>query len=247
MTTSNPIQIVLKNGETDIDIIKSPVKYEILKLLRNNEMNFEEIVENMSKSKAAVSLHLKGLREEGIVKYKADPEDNRKRIFYLNSQMLGSIDTAKSKNQININEFINEDDMEFNIIMIHILKGILNEYGIEINPIFKSIGNYLGEYIFFQVYDEDIDRFLSNLSDFWQDNNLGRLSFEIKNTIRITSKNNFESMKSEKIGLPECYINVGIFEEVFSKFFKMGINVNELMCYSMGDEKCLFEIEPSCS
>jgi len=83
MITSNPIQILMKNDSDHIDIIRSPMKYEILELLRHNEMNFEEIVENTSKSKAAVSLHLKDLKEEGIVKYKSDPHDNRKRIFTL--------------------------------------------------------------------------------------------------------------------------------------------------------------------
>ena len=54
MTTSNPIQIILNDNKTNqqmvgIDIIKSPMKYEILDLLRHDEMNFEEIVENTSK------------------------------------------------------------------------------------------------------------------------------------------------------------------------------------------------------
>ena len=83
MTTSNPIQILFneKNKHQNINVIQSPVKYEILDLLKHNEMNFDEIVENTSKSKASVSQHLKDLREEGIVKYRADPEDNRKNIF----------------------------------------------------------------------------------------------------------------------------------------------------------------------
>ena len=82
MTTSNPIQIILNDSKKDhrmvgIDIIKSPMKYEILDLLKDDEMNFEEIVENTSKSKASVSMHLRDLRKEGIVNYKADPSDNK--------------------------------------------------------------------------------------------------------------------------------------------------------------------------
>ena len=81
----------------NIDIIKSPMKYELLELLRHDEMNFEDIVKNTSKSKASVSMHLRDLRKEGIVNYKADPEDNRKKIFYLNSEYLGSIDSNRIK------------------------------------------------------------------------------------------------------------------------------------------------------
>ena len=121
MTMSNPIQILLnKKSENqkmvNIDIIKSPMKYEILKLLRENEMNFEEIVKNTTKSKATVSLHLKGLREEGIIKDKADPNDNRKKIFYLNSKMLGSIDSrniGSNKTKNLINNFIKDGNIEY--------------------------------------------------------------------------------------------------------------------------------------
>lgn len=68
MTTSNPIQIILNENKkgrpmVGIDIIKSPMKYEILDLLKDDEMNFEEIVENTSKSKASVSMHLEGFEK----------------------------------------------------------------------------------------------------------------------------------------------------------------------------------------
>jgi len=249
MITSNPIQILMKNDSDHIDIIRSPMKYEILELLRHNEMNFEEIVENTSKSKAAVSLHLKDLKEEGIVKYKSDPHDNRKRIFYLNSEMLASIDTRKSQRHDGslIEEFLNNDSAEFSHIMTHTLKNILNGYGIEINPIFESIGNLLGEYIFAQVHDDDIDIFLFNISKYWSDSSLGTMTFDVKNSIKINIADNFESERIEKTGLPECHITSGILEDIFSRFFLMPVSVTEVMCCSMGDGMCLFEIEPSSS
>lgn len=69
------------DGSLDISLIRSPTKYEIIRLLNNNELSFEEIVKNTSKSKPTISMHLKSLREEGIVKYKMDPSDNRKKFF----------------------------------------------------------------------------------------------------------------------------------------------------------------------
>ncbi|MBQ6100040.1 MAG: ArsR family transcriptional regulator [Methanobrevibacter sp.] len=252
MTTSNPIQILLNKSKTrkmvNIDIIKSPMKYEILDLLRHNEMNFDEIVENTSKSKAAVSLHLKDLREEGIVKYRPDPTDNRKRIFYLNSEMLGCIDATKvntsNKTKRLIQNFIEDGEIEYNLMLVHTFKTILNEYGIEINPIMNSIGNHIGDYIFAQVYDEDFDIFTHNILKYWADNNLGFLSFDIKNNLQIIPRQSFESVKLEKTGLPECYLEIGMFESLFSNYFQFNVNITETKCYSMGDDYCLFEVEP---
>lgn len=252
MTTSNPIQIILNKSKNrkmvNIDIIKSPMKYEILDLLRHNEMNFDEIVENTSKSKAAVSLHLKDLREEGIVKYRPDPTDNRKKIFFLNSEMLGCIDSTKVNSKVKtkslIQNFIQEGEIEYNLMLVHTFKTILMEYGIEINPIMKAIGNHVGEYIFSQVYDDDLDNFLFNISKYWADNNLGYLSFEITNNIQIISRQSFESVKLEKTGLPECHLEVGMFESLFCNYFHFPVKVVETKCYSMGDEFCLFQVEP---
>lgn len=253
MTTSNPIQILINESAknrrmVNIDIIKSPMKYEIISLLRQNEMNFDEIVKNTAKSKAVVSLHLKDLREEGIVKYRPDPTDNRKKIFFLNSKMLGSIDsnTIKSNDRTKrlIQNFIKEGEIEYNLMLVHTFKTILMEYGMEINPIMRTIGNHIGDYIFAQVYDQDFEHFLFNISKYWAENNLGFLTFEVKNNLQITCRQSFESAKLEKTGLPECHLEVGMFESLFYNFFGFDVRIVETKCYSMGDEFCLFEVEP---
>ena len=252
MTTSNPIQILLNSSSeskmVDINIIKSPMKYEILELLRNSEMNFEEIVKNTSKSKGAVSMHLKGLREEGIVSYRPDPKDNRKKIFYLNSDVIGNIDSTKSvksdQTQKMIEKFIEKGDMEYAVMLVHIFKSVFLEYGIEIDNIVKKIGNHLGEYIFREVCDENLDTFMENIAEYWADNNLGFLTFDVENKIEITCRDCFESRDTPKTGKPTCFLERGMFEKLFEKFFGFKVNVCEIRCYSMGDDECLFEIEP---
>lgn len=255
MTTSNPIQIILNENKTnspmvDIDIIKSPMKYEILDLLRHEEMNFEEIVENTSKSKASISMHLRDLREEGIVSYKPDPTDNRKKIFYLNADFLGSIDannvkkTNKDQTKLLIDEFIENGDIEYVVLLTHTFKSLLMEFGMDISPVLQKMGNYIGEYLFSQLYDEDLDIFMDNIASYWQRNNLGKIYFELENNIRITCIDCFESVNVPKSGVPICSLEKGMFENLFSKYFKFDLNIEEIMCYSMGDDKCVYELQP---
>ena len=98
MGDEKPIQI-FSNSENNIgvNVVKSPVKLTILEMLRDSEMEFDEIVSNTGKSKSTVSVHLKSLRELGIVSYKIHPEDNRKKIFYINSKYLGSVNLSEQK------------------------------------------------------------------------------------------------------------------------------------------------------
>lgn len=255
MTTSNPIQIILNSNKANhpmvnIDIIKSPMKYELLELLRHDEMNFEDIVKNTSKSKASVSMHLRDLRKEGIVNYKADPNDNRKKIFYLNSEYLGSIDSNRikliKKNQTEslIDEFIRNGDIDYVILLTHTFKSLLSEFGMDISPVLQKVGNKIGDYLYEQLKDDDLDVFMKNISKYWYENNLGTLSFNVENKIEITCVDCFESFNGAKLGQPSCFLEKGMFETLFNKYFKFDLKIIETKCYSMGDDRCFYEIEP---
>ena len=59
------IQIFAKSGELGVNVVKSPVKLTILSMLKDTDMEFDEIVKNTGKSKSTISVHLKSLREDG--------------------------------------------------------------------------------------------------------------------------------------------------------------------------------------
>lgn len=254
MTTSNPIQIILNEHKSnlpivDIDIIKSPMKYAILDLLRHDEMNFEEIVKNTSKSKASISMHLGDLRKEGIVNYKADPSDNRKKIFYLNADFLGSINsnntkTAQGQTGMLIDEFIENGEVNYLLLLTHTFKTLLMEFGMDISPVLQKIGNYIGEYLYSRLKNEDLDIFMDNIAQYWLENNLGKLSFRTGNNIEITCIDCFESKNLPKFGTPVCNIEKGMLEKLFNMYFDFDLKIEEIMCYAMGDEKCVFELQP---
>ena len=93
-------------------------------MLRDSEMEFDEIVSNTGKSKSTVSVHLKGLREMGIVSYKIHPNDNRKKIFYIDSKYLGSVNVSDQKEleetqkEYLVNNIVN-DDGDFTVLLFH--------------------------------------------------------------------------------------------------------------------------------
>ena len=98
MNEQKPIQIFSNlNDNIGVNVVKSPVKLTILEMLRDSEMEFDEIVNNTGKSKSTVSVHLKSLRETGIISYRFHPSDNRKKIFFINSKYLGSVDISEPK------------------------------------------------------------------------------------------------------------------------------------------------------
>ncbi len=250
MSEQKPIQIFSNsNDNIGVNVVKSPVKLTILEMLRDRDMEFDEIVSNTGKSKSTVSVHLKSLREKGIISYKVHPVDNRKKIFFLNSKYIGSVDIREPKEieQTQSDYLIKnlvEEDEEFSTLLFHTLKSMLIQEGINIDPILQSTGNSIGKSIFEELYDDDLYVFMDNLAEFWQRKGLGRLTFKIGQIIKITTYDCFECKFLPKTGKPACFLDTGIFEGLFTEFFNLPVSVIETQCYTMGDEKCVFEIEP---
>ena len=250
MSEQKPIQIFSNlNENIGVNVVKSPVKLTILEMLRDRDMEFDEIVTNTGKSKSTVSVHLKSLRENGIISYRVHPVDNRKKIFYLNSKYIGSVNPTEPKEiEQTQSEYLIEnlvdDDAEFSTLLFHTLKAMLIQEGVNIDPILQSTGNSIGKSIYEKIYDDDLDVFMENISDFWQAKGLGRLTYKIGQIIKITTYDCFECRLLPRTGKPACFLDTGIFEGLFTEFFNLPVSVIETQCYTMGDEKCVFEIEP---
>jgi len=250
MSEQKPVQIFSNLDESiGVNVIKSPVKLTILEMLRDSEMEFDEIVNNTGKSKSTVSVHLKSLREKGIISYRLHPVDNRKKIFYINSKYLGSVNISEPKEieQTQSNYLVKnivDTDAEFSTLLFHTLKSMLIQEGVNIDPILQSTGNSIGKSIFEKMYDDDLNIFMENIANFWKNKGLGRLTYEIGQIIKITTYDCFECELLPKTGKPACFLDTGIFEGLFSEFFNLPVSVIETQCYTMGDEKCVFEVEP---
>ena len=250
MIEQKPIQIFSNPDDNiGVNVIKSPVKLTILEMLRDHDMEFEEIVNNTGKSKSTISVHLKSLRENGVISYRLHPIDNRKKIFYLNSKYIGSVDVSEPKEieETQADYLIKnivEVDAEFSTLLFHTLKAMLIQEGINIDPILQSTGNSIGRSIFDKLYDDDLNVFMDNIADFWQRKGLGRITFTIGQVIRVTTYDCFECELLPKTGKSACYLDTGILEGLFTEFFNLPVSVIETQCYTMGDEKCVFEIEP---
>lgn len=250
MNEQKAIQIFSNiNENIGVNVVKSPVKLTILEMLRDTEMEFDEIVNNTGKSKSTVSVHLKDLRESGIVSYRVHPNDNRKKIFYINSKYLGSVNISEPKEieetqSDYIIKNIIDNDEEFSTLLFHTLKAMLIQEGVNIDPIMQSTGNSIGKSIFSLVYDDDLEVFMQNIANYWQRKGLGRMTFNIGQIIKITTYDCFECKLLPRTGKPACFLDNGILEALFSEFFNLPVSVIETQCYTMGDEKCVFEIEP---
>ena len=154
------VQIFAKApGELGVNVVKSPVKLTILSMLKDTDMEFDEIVKNTGKSKSTISVHLKSLREDGIVNYRFDANDHRKKIFYISSKFLGEVKSGdpreleERKAEFIFNNIIDVDNFKFSFLLYHTLRSTLIQEGVNINPILTETGKNMGYAIFKKIYD----------------------------------------------------------------------------------------------
>ncbi|KZX11996.1 V4R domain-containing protein [Methanobrevibacter filiformis] len=235
-----------------VNVVKSPVKLMILSMLKESEMEFDEIVRNIGKSKSTVSVHLKALRNDGVISFKINPEDQRKKIFYINSRFLGEIkppepvELEEQKTNYLIENLVDTgENLDFSKLGFHTLRSTLIQEGINIDPLLYATGVKIGYSIYDTLKADDFDEFIANLTNFWKENSLGDLSFSV-NGEKITVKKDecFECTLLPKTGKPACLVNSGMLNALFTSYLKKEVDVVEVNCNCMGDESCIFEIEP---
>lgn len=241
-------EIKIFGTEQGVNVIDSPIKIKILSLLRDEELNGSNIVSLTGKSKSTISAHLKDLIKAGIVDYKIDPVDNRKKIYFIKSRYLGTFSRdsiIKTAMEDFHRQDINSDDpFMFYKNMLMAIRISLMEEGINIDPILHNAGLKVGKKFTEHFENPTTEKLIENLAEFWKKNELGHMEAQSLNPLVINVTDCFECKDLPIIGKSACAFDSGVLEAIFSHHFKKAIIANEVKCYARGDDYCCFEIYP---
>jgi len=242
------MQIELFSTTEGIYAINSPVRVNILSVLKKGELNFDQLVELSGKAKSTVSVHLRRMVNEGIIGSKTDKKDARKKIFFIKSEYLGKL-TGKKVVSENFDEYVANyiksegDPYEFFRLIFHTLRVSLIRQGIDIDPILYEAGVKVGETLYEKVKDPDLNVLSKNIAKFWISHSLGTVEIVTLDPLTINVSDCFECQNLPPIGKPACAFDSGILKAVFSAHFQEEQIVNETKCYAMGDDHCSFTIK----
>ncbi|NYB51017.1 MAG: ArsR family transcriptional regulator [Methanobacteriaceae archaeon] len=230
-----------------VKAIKSPVRVKILSVLREGDLSFDEIVKLSGRAKSTVSSHLKAMTRDGIINARLDPKDARKKIFFIQSEYIGKLHQQQLQEDISsyIQRYIasENDPFEFFRLIFHTLRISLLTQGVDIDPILHEAGLKVGEALYEKVKDPDMEKFLTNISSFWETHSLGRIEVKNLNPLTISVEDCFECSGLPYLGRPACAFDSGILESLFSLYHEEEAKVSETECYALGDSACRFVIE----
>jgi uncharacterized protein len=246
LNSKNITQYKIFSSNNRIDIVKGQVKVKILDSLCHENMSFNEIVELTGKAKPTVSQHLRELVDDSLIKSTKDPNDARRKIFYINAEFLGELSGEKEP-KFDIEEYFNKlpqlkDPFEFYRLILRSLRAEFWNEGINIDPILHNAGKRVGDIFYEELKNTELEPLLNNISQFWSDKQLGKIEVKGFDPLTIRVYDCFECKDLPEIGQPVCSFDSGVLDSIFSKHFNRDILTIETECYAMGNEYCSFII-----
>ena len=230
-------------------MVQSPIKAQILSILKEGGMSGSQIVSSTKRSKSTISAHLQDLEDAGIIDWVIDPEDRRRKIYYINSKFLGDLSSTREiENDVNdlLEEYVvqSEDPFNFFRFMFRAIRVALLDEGINIDPILHNAGVKVGKTFYKKLKGQDINALAQNIAVFWETNKLGNIQIKSMNPIIIQAYDCFECEDLPQLGRPACAFDSGLLEGVFSNYYGQEVEAEETKCYAQGDDFCQFIIKP---
>ncbi|MFW6048207.1 MAG: V4R domain-containing protein [Candidatus Natronoplasma sp.] len=232
------------SNDTGVVIIESETKNRIIDILKEGEKHASKIREELGKAKSTTSVHLSDLKDLGIIDEKEDSEDERKKIFYLSSQLLGKSEHPQDEHYRNILESLKNSSgkrYEFLKGLFHLIRHGLDSFGLDVHPALKEIGRDAGRAIGEDMSVNDKDELFSEIDDFWKSNGLGKI--KITENDELIVEECFDCCEMPDVGHTLCSLDEGMLEGVIEAALGEAVEVFEEECHGLGHDHCTFKIE----
>ena len=247
--TNSESRIKIFSTKTGVNVVQSPIKAQILSILKEGGLSGSQIVSSTKRSKSTISAHLQDLEDAGIIDWVIDPEDRRRKIYYINSKFLGDL-SSPQEIEDDVSNFLEEyvvqadDPFKFFRYMFRTIRVALLDEGINIDPILHNAGVKVGQTFYKKLESHDINDFVKNLASFWETNKLGNIQIKSMTPIIIQAYDCFECEDLPQLGRPACAFDSGLLKGIFSNFYGHEVEAKETKCYAQGDNFCQFVIKP---
>lgn len=227
--------------------IGNPVRRSILAALREREHTFEELVVLAGRAKSTVSVHLQDLTAAGVIGSQPDPEDSRRKIFFLTGDLVASVspdDRVADALAAYAGAYQagSRDPNAFYRLAFRAIRVALMQEGVLLDPLLSRAGEWIGEELYPAVAHPETRAFCTNIARFWEEHHLGRIEVAGTEPLVLLVYDCFECVDLPVTGRPACAFDSGILRALFSRHYGRPTAAVETRCYSMGFDHCRFEI-----
>ncbi|MBI5460148.1 V4R domain-containing protein [Methanobacterium sp.] len=247
--TNTARRIKIFSTKTGVNVVQSPIKAQILSILKEGGLSGSQIVSCTKRSKSTISAHLQDLEDAGIIDWVIDPEDRRRKIYFITSKFLGDLSSPQEiEDDVSniLEEYVIQADDPFKFFryMFRTIRVALLDEGINIDPILHNAGVKVGQTFYKKLEGQSLNELARNLASFWETNKLGNIQIKSMKPLIIQAYDCFECEDLPQLGRPACAFDSGLLEGIFSNYYGQEVEAEETKCYAQGDDFCQFIIKP---
>jgi predicted hydrocarbon binding protein/predicted transcriptional regulator len=241
------LEIDLYSTPTGARAVENPVRRAILAALRERERTFDELVALAGRAKSTVSVHLQEMAAAGVIGSRADPEDSRKKIFFVTGDLVASV-SPEDRVAGDLAAYAGAyqagsgDPFAFYRLAFRTIRVSLMQEGVLLDPLLSRAGERIGEELYPVVAAPETGAFCTNIARFWEEHHLGRIEVAETDPLVLLVYDCFECADLPVTGRPACAFDSGILRALFSRHYGRPTAAVETRCYSMGFDHCRFEI-----
>ncbi len=243
-------EIDLYSTPGGIRAVENPVRRAILSALRERECTFDDLVALAGRAKSTVSVHLQELAAAGVVGSRTDPEDARRKVFFLSGNLVASV-SSEERVAGNLAAYAGAyyrtgagDPFVFYKLTFRTIRVSLMQEGILLDPLLTQAGERVGAELYPALADPETGQFCTNIARFWDEHHLGRVEVTGTQPLTLLIYDCFECADLPVTGKPACAFDSGILRALFSRHYGRPTAAIETRCYSMGFDHCRFEVVP---
>jgi hypothetical protein len=223
--------------------VKGGVKRQILHLIQDRSMGFDDIVRAAARAKSTVSKHMRDLEDEGLILSFPDKDDKRKKQYILVARPLGRSTRKASKlDRKTIRDISTamEGRGDFLNAVLRSIRYRFDALGIDVAPMLYHLGREIGTAIGMGMVSEDLDGVVKEVSGFWKEHGLGTIEVLEREPLTFIVTDCYECANMPDVGRTLCAFDEGILEAIFYTRLKQEFRIKEIECWGTGYSHCKY-------
>ena len=228
--------------------ISNPVRQKILSELQRRDLSLSEIAQLTGKAQSTLSVHLDKMVAEGLIGYRDDPQDNRRKIFYIISRPIGSSVVPREDLKKSVSNTIGRSIGMPSTFLKGMIRSIvigMEAIGFNMDPVLKDIGRQIGQEVSKHFKSENVEGLIQEVKDFYKEHELGEVVVYSIHPVTLIIKDEYDCSKAPDVGKTLCLLNEGMLEAIFEAKLNMPLRVVEKETFGTNFNMCKYVIEPS--
>jgi len=224
--------------------VSNPVRRQILTQLASSDLSLTDISNITGKAQSTLSVHLDKMVCDGLVTFRDDPADSRRKIFSLSSKLMARSRTVNEDGmeayQRTLGSMIERECNFFKALMRALILGAEGS-GLCVGPTMRIMGSRLGAVLSPKIKSVKIEDIISELQEYYEIHDIGEVCVYTFMPLTIIVRDNIEMTQcaAESISM----FSQGLFITVLETITKKKYRVAASECFGAGNNYSKFVLE----